>query len=99
MRHAGSLLIVDDAALSWPVASLAELTPEALAPVFAVGLQAVEFVLLGAGANTAPPPNAVRDALRHAGLGLEVMSTPEAVRLYNVLAQDGRRVAAALIAV
>jgi uncharacterized protein len=37
--------------------------------------------------------------LKQAGLGLEMMNTPEACRLYNVLAADGRRVAAALLAV
>jgi uncharacterized protein len=32
-------------------------------------------------------------------MGLEMMNTPEACRLYNVLSTDGRRVAAALLAV
>jgi uncharacterized protein len=41
----------------------------------------------------------VRDAMQAARLGLEVMTTPEACRLYNLMAEDGRRVAAALIAV
>ena len=95
----GSTLILGDVARPWPVAALAELTPEAFAPVLAEGAAAVEFVLLGVGASMAPPPKTVREALHAAGLGLEVMDTPAACRLYNVLAQDGRRVAAALIAV
>jgi uncharacterized protein len=41
----------------------------------------------------------VREALAAARVGLEVMDTPQACRLYNVLAQEGRRIAAALIAV
>ena len=48
---------------------------------------------------TRPPPRAVREALASAGVGLEVMTTKEAVRLYNVLAADGRRIAAGLIAI
>jgi uncharacterized protein len=98
-RHEGSVLIVQDEARHWPVASLADLTPEALAPVFDAGRAKVEFVLLGAGAVNALPPRAVRDALQRAGIGLEFMDTPTAARLYNVLTAEGRRVAAALIAV
>lgn len=98
-RHEGSVLIVQDEARHWPVSSLAELTPEALSPVFDAGRAHVEFVLLGAGAVNALPPRAVRDALQRAGIGLEFMDTPTAARLYNVLTAEGRRVAAALIAV
>ncbi|MDB5424013.1 MAG: hypothetical protein JWQ29_1429 [Phenylobacterium sp.] len=98
-RHAGSLLIVGDAARAWPVASLAELTVEALQPVFDAGRAEVEFLLLGVGARNALPPRAIREALLAAGMGLEFMDTPAAARLYNVLTAEGRRLAAALIAV
>ena len=61
--------------------------------------RAVEFVLLGVGLVNALPPRPVRDALKAAGVGLEFMSTEAAARTYNVLASEGRRLAAALIAV
>jgi uncharacterized protein len=32
-------------------------------------------------------------------MGLEIMDTPAAIRLYNLLTADGRRLACALIAV
>ena len=98
-RREGSVLIVGDEARSWPVRSLDELTPQSLAPVLEAGRDVVEFVLLGAGARNALPPRDVRDALKAAGIGLEFMDTPTAARLYNVLTAEGRRVAAALIAV
>jgi uncharacterized protein len=98
-RHEGSLLIVADGAQPWAVASLGELTPESLAPVFAAGRAEVEFLLLGVGLRNAPPPKPIRQALLAAGIGLEFMDTPAAARLYNVLTSEGRRVAAALIAV
>ena len=98
-RHEGSLLIVADTAQSWPVRSLAELTPESLGPVFEAGRAEVEFLLLGVGARNTLPPKPVREALQRAGLGLEFMDTPAAARLYNVLTAEGRRLAAALIAV
>jgi uncharacterized protein len=98
-RREGSLLIVRDEARSWPVATLAEMTPESLAPVLEAGRAEVEFLLLGVGPRNQLPPRALREALQRAGIGLEFMDTPSAARLYNVLTAEGRRLAAALIAV
>jgi uncharacterized protein len=44
-------------------------------------------------------PSSLRAALRAAGVVVEPMDTGAACRTYNVLMADGRRVAAALIAV
>ena len=95
----GSLLLLDDVATTWPPAALAQVTAAHFAAVIAAGPAVSEFVLLGTGAAQALPPRDVRDAIRLAGLGLEFMSTEAAARLYNVLASDGRRFAAALIAI
>ena len=98
-RIEGSILILDDMVQPWPVTGLGELTPAHFDAALAAGPGVVEFVLLGLGPAMAPPPRAVREALAAAQVGLEVMDTPAAVRLYNVLAHEGRRLAAALIAV
>ncbi len=98
-RIEGSILLLQDIVRPWPVSTLESVQAADFADIFAAGLIAVEFVLLGTGAETAVAPRPVRDALKQAGLGLEMMNTPEACRLYNVLAADGRRVAAALLAV
>jgi uncharacterized protein len=98
-RIEGAVLLLEGAARPWTAESLAALQPGDFADILAAGLVAVEFVLLGTGPETAIAPRPVRDALKQAGLGLEMMNTPEACRLYNVLAADGRRVAAALLAV
>ncbi len=98
-RHEGSLLILNDQPVTWLLTQIQDLTPEALAPVFAAGPAVVEFVLLGTGAVQTLPPRSVREALQRAGIGLEFMDTPTAARVYNVLAAEGRRLAAALIAV
>ncbi len=99
-RIEGSLLIVDDQPGLWPVSGmLAELSPEDFAAVLGAPSGVVEFVLLGTGESVAPAPRPVRETMAAAGLGLEVMSTPEAIRLYNLLASEGRRIAAALLAV
>lgn len=95
----GSLLILDDEPRSWPVKAIEDLTPQDLQPVFEAGLGIVEFVLLGTGATQKLPSRAFREALSAARIGLEFMSTEAAARTYNVLASEGRRLAAALIAV
>ncbi|HEX3701554.1 MAG TPA: Mth938-like domain-containing protein [Phenylobacterium sp.] len=97
--HAGSLLIVRDEAVAWPVSALAEVSRETLAPVFEAGRAEVEFLLLGTGAANGLPSRELRQALLAAGMGLEFMDTAAAARLYNVLTSEGRRLAAALIAV
>jgi uncharacterized protein len=97
--HAGSLLILADEARAWEVTRLAEVSRETLAPVFEAGRAEVEFLLLGTGAANALPSREVRQGLLAAGMGLEFMDTPSAARLYNVLTSEGRRLAAALIAV
>ena len=99
VRHEGSVMILQDEARAWPVRSLAELTPGDFTEVLADGSREVEFVLLGTGPVNALPPRPVRDALAKAGIGLEFMDTATASRMYNVLTAEGRRLAAALIAI
>lgn len=99
VRHEGSVLIVRDEAHPWPVTRVADLTPESLSLVLGAGAREVEFVLLGMGVANALPPRALREALSKAAIGLEFMDTPTAARMYNVLTAEGRRLAAALIAI
>ena len=95
----GSVLILDDVAHPWPIASAAALSVETLASVLKAGPAVSELLVLGMGASNALPPREVRQAFLAAGLGLEFLDTPAAARLYNLLTSEGRRVAAALIAV
>ena len=99
VRHEGSVLILGGEVRPWPVRSLAALEPHDLWLVSRLGPLEVEVLLLGVGATMAIAPRPVRDAMHNSGVGLDVMSTPEACRMYNYLAGEGRRVAAALIAV
>lgn len=98
-RIEGSILILNDAVKPWPVTSREALTQADLAEVLAAGPRTVEFLLLGIGPRAAPAPAEARKALQAAGMGLEVMDTATACRVYNVLAAEGRRLAAALIAI
>lgn len=56
-----------------------------------------EVLLIGSGLRQAFPERAVLTALYAARVGFEIMDTGAACRTYNVLAAEGRNVAAALI--
>jgi uncharacterized protein len=95
----GSLLILADTPAEWRPASLAELVVDDFQAVLAAPPGTVEFVLLGTGPVQGLPSRTIRDAVEAAGLGLEFMATDAAARLHNVLAQQGRLFATALIAI
>jgi uncharacterized protein len=97
VRHQGSVLVLSDRTLAWPVRGLDQVTLESLAPIRAAE-PTVEILLLGCGRRFAMAPPALRQALRDQGIALESMDTPAACRTYNVLVAEERRVAAALIA-
>jgi uncharacterized protein len=54
-------------------------------------------VLIGTGAKQRFPAHALLVPLIEAGIGFEIMDTGSACRTYNILASEGRNVAAALI--
>lgn len=56
-----------------------------------------ELLVLGCGPRAIFVPPSLRAELKAAGMGLEVVDTGSACRIYNVLLAEGRRVAAALI--
>ncbi|MFO0997470.1 MAG: Mth938-like domain-containing protein [Alphaproteobacteria bacterium] len=95
--YAGSILVLPTGAAPWPVATLPALSIESLAPITAPGA-GVDILLLGCGARPAAVAPALRQALKSARVALEAMDTGAACRTYNLLAGEGRRVAAALIA-
>jgi uncharacterized protein len=57
----------------------------------------VELVVFGSGAKLRFVPPAWYAGLMHKRIGLETMDTQAACRTYNILAQEGRKVAAALL--
>ena len=56
-----------------------------------------EVALLGTGATLRFPEPRITRPLIDAGIGLEVMDTPAACRTFNILAAEGRRVAAGIL--
>lgn len=55
-----------------------------------------EIVLLGTGQSNVFPPRELLFAFARLGIGLESMDTAAAARTFNVLATEGRQVAAVL---
>ncbi len=98
VRHDGSVLIIDGVVQRWGAAAMPDVTPAHFDPVFAADA-APDLVLFGTGARLTPPSAAVAARFRDAAVGLEFMDTGAACRAYATLGADGRRVAAALIAV
>ena len=59
----------------------------------------VDVLLVGTGAEMAQVPADFRSQIEAAGIGLEMMASPQACRTYNVLLGEGRRVALAALPV
>ncbi len=88
------ILTADRIEPDWAPREIASLAPEHLDAVLALD---PEVILLGTGARQRfPDARVLRSALER-GVAVEVMDTRAACRTYNLLVQEGRRVAAALI--
>ena len=95
--YQGSVMVLPDRVLPW-VADPAALSPDDFAGLIEARGE-FEILLVGTGKALRPLPKAVRQALSDAAVGHDPMGTGAACRTYNVLVAEGRRVAAALIAV
>jgi len=73
-----------------PVADLADSDFESLLET------SPEIILLGTGPTNVFPPRELMFAFARRGIGLECMDTAAAARTFNVLATEGRQVAAVL---
>jgi uncharacterized protein len=98
MSHRGSLLCLPDGIWAWPVRLPEDVSEDTLTPVFARA-ESLDFVLIGAGRDLWVMPERLRQRFRTVSLSADAMTTGAAVRTYNVLLAENRRVAAGLIAV
>lgn len=99
MSHRGSLLVLPSGIRAIAAEGPAAVDVAMLAPLFAEPAGAVELLIFGSGANLRPLAAAPRERLRAMGVMVEPMATGPAVRTYNMLMEEDRRVAAVLIAV
>ncbi|HZP68959.1 MAG TPA: MTH938/NDUFAF3 family protein [Pseudolabrys sp.] len=98
MSHRGSLLCLPDGIWAWPVDDAAHVTEAALAAVFERA-QTLDFFLIGAGRDPWVLPEHLRSRFRDLALPVDAMPTGAAVRTYNILLAENRRVGAGLVAV
>ncbi len=101
LSHVGSILATPKGVRAVAIAAPAELDAAALAPLFeemAAEPGSIEFLVIGVGARMAPLAPELKQRLRAAGLGFEAMATGPAARVYNIMMDENRRVAALLIA-
>jgi uncharacterized protein len=98
MSHRGSLLCFPDGIWAWPVSSVAELSASALQAAFDRA-ESLDFFLIGAGRDPWVLPERLRDRFRELSLSVDSMPTGAAVRTYNILLAENRRVGAGLVAV
>ncbi|MDP2832542.1 MAG: Mth938-like domain-containing protein [Pseudomonadota bacterium] len=94
VRHETSLIVLPDEVVTGWARHFDQLAPEHFD---ALAMRAPEIILLGSGVSLRFPAPALYAGLIKARIGVEVMDTPAACRTYNILAAEGRRVAAALI--
>ena len=98
MSHRGSLLCLPDGIWAWPVTQVGEITSTALLPAFERG-DVLDVFLIGVGRDPWPLPERLRTRFRDLCISADTMATGAAVRTYNILLAENRRVGAALIAV
>lgn len=90
-----SMVICPDRIIeSWGVANVGALAPGDFQALLEL---TPEIVLLGTGSRLRFPAAFLTHCLAEARIGLEIMDLGAACRTYNILAGEGRRVAAALI--
>ena len=95
VEHRSSVLVPSQGGVvAWPVARFEELRE---AHFEAIAALAPELVIFGSGSRIRFPKAAWLQPLLARRIGIETMDTAAACRTYNILAQEGRSVAAALL--
>jgi uncharacterized protein len=98
MSHRGSLLCLPDAVWAWPVTKPDEINEVTLRRVIE-NAASIDTLVIGTGNDVWLPPSWLRERLRKVSVVIDAMQTGPAIRTYNIMIGERRRVAAALIAV
>lgn len=98
MSHRGSILILPSGVWAWTPIAASEIDEANLARLFEEQAD-IDLLFVGTGIDPVLLPEPLRWRLKDAGIRFEALPTSGAASTYNVLFAEGRRVAAALIAV
>ena len=94
-KHAKNLIVLPESIIpEWSTATPATLAEGDMQKLLELGS---EIILLGTGRRQRFPPGTLMRPFAPAGIGLEIMDLQAACRTYNILAAEGRKVAAALL--
>ncbi len=94
VRHDGHLIVTPERIVSGWAAGFDALTTDDFAALLTLD---PKIVLLGTGRRQRFPEQKLLRPLIEAGMSVEPMDLPAACRTYNILALEGRAVAAALL--
>ena len=98
MSHRGSLMCLPSGIWASEVTAARDINEASLARVFAPGSE-IDHFLIGTGMELLPMPPSLREVFRARRIVLETMTTGAAVRTYNILLGERRRIGALLVAV
>ena len=98
MSHRGSILCLPTGMHAWSVTSAAQIDATSLRPVLEQA-DKIDVLLVGLGKEPAFFDPDVRAALRDVDIIVEAVSTASAISTYNILLNEDRAVAGALVAV
>ena len=94
-KHEKSLIVMPEKLLeNWSTATIDTVSEADMQQLLALD---VEVILLGTGKRLRFPPPTLMRPFAASGVGLEIMDLQAACRTYNILATEGRKVAAALL--
>jgi uncharacterized protein len=94
VHHHNVLLTAEREIRDWGIDDIAKLDESDLEAILG---DAPEMIVVGTGWKPVFPPRELVFALARRGIGFETMDTPAACRTFNILINEGRRAAAALI--
>ncbi|SFE26004.1 Mth938-like domain-containing protein [Nitrosomonas sp. Nm166] len=95
VRYEKSLIVLPDHLIEdWPILSVSQLEARHFDNLLS---HTPEIIILGTGAKHQFPNRSLLSRLVKSGIGIEIMDTKACCRTYNILVEEGRRVAAALL--
>ncbi len=95
IRYEKNLIVMPDRLIEdWSAISVSQLETQHFENLISFK---PEIIILGTGITHQFPNQSLLSQLTKMGIGIEVMDTKACCRTYNILVEEGRRVAAALL--
>ncbi len=94
-----NILVTPTQVVTWPHQPTVENLEIDMFNLILKSKEKVDIILLGCGKAIFPLPRLLRQQLKDRNINIDAMDTGAACRTYNILLSEGRKVAAALVAV